>query len=112
MKIEAGNTEQGSRLYGRHFDHTDALVSKISRESINALKAHFADQMSKDDWRLVRFAVQRGECPGGWVCEWRHCVCGLTLCSALVVCCCAGGEAEEGVWCQLMFAVSSYESMT
>lgn len=53
MKIEACNTEQGSRLYGRHFDHTDPLISKISRESINALKAHFADQMSKEDWRLV-----------------------------------------------------------
>lgn len=96
MKIEAGNTEQGSRLYGRHFDHTDALVSKISRESINALKAHFADQMSKDDWRLVRFAGGRGEREGAYGGR-------LTLCSALVVCCCAaGGEAEEGVWCQLM----------
>jgi hypothetical protein len=53
MKIEAMNTEQGSRMFGRHFDHTDQLVSKISRESINALKAFFTDQMSKEDWRLV-----------------------------------------------------------
>lgn len=30
-----------------------AQVSRISRESINALKAHFADEMTKDDWRLV-----------------------------------------------------------
>lgn len=60
MKIEAGNAEQQSRLYGRHFDHTDQLVSKISRESINALKAHFADQMTKDDWRLVSFRRGRG----------------------------------------------------
>ena len=28
-------------------------VSRISRESINALKACFADEMTKDDWRLV-----------------------------------------------------------
>jgi translation initiation factor 5B len=42
-----------SRLYGRHFDHTDALISRISRESIDALKSHFAEEMTKDDWRLV-----------------------------------------------------------
>jgi translation initiation factor 5B len=53
MKIEGQNAVEQSRLYGRHFDHTDQLVSKISRESINALKSHFADEMSKDDWRLV-----------------------------------------------------------
>jgi hypothetical protein len=67
-------------MFGRHFDHTDHLISKISRESINALKAHFADQMSKDDWRLVRGGHPlwgwsgghghvpcggRGGCPGG-----------------------------------------------
>lgn len=40
-------------MFGRHFDHTDQLVSKISRESINALKAHFADELTKEDWRLV-----------------------------------------------------------
>ena len=28
-------------------------VSRISRESINALKEFFADEMGKDDWRLV-----------------------------------------------------------
>lgn len=40
-------------MYGRHFDHNDQLMSKITRESINALKSHFADEMTKDDWRLV-----------------------------------------------------------
>jgi translation initiation factor 5B len=53
MKIEGTNAEQQARMYGRHFDHKDALMSKISRESINALKSHFADEMTKDDWRLV-----------------------------------------------------------
>jgi hypothetical protein len=53
MKIEAGTTDEKSRLYGRHFDHTDQLVSKISRESIDALKQFFADEMTKDDWRLI-----------------------------------------------------------
>eukprot|EP00798_Chlamydomonas_sp_ICE-L_P031196 gene31196-6343_t len=57
MKIESQNGEQGSRLYGRHFDFNDPIVSRITRESINALKEHFADEMTKDDWRLglVRF---------------------------------------------------------
>jgi hypothetical protein len=49
----AGNAIEQSRMYGRHFDHNDQLVSKITRESINALKSHFADEMTKDDWRLV-----------------------------------------------------------
>jgi hypothetical protein len=53
-----GNPTEQSRMYGRHFDHNDQLVSKISRESINALKAHFADEMTKDDWRLVRAAPE------------------------------------------------------
>lgn len=51
----AGNAIEQSRMFGRHFDHTDQLVSKISRESINALKAHFADEMGKEDWRLVSY---------------------------------------------------------
>ena len=53
MKIEGTNATEQSRTYGRHFDHNDQLVSKISRESINALKSHFQDDMNKDDWRLV-----------------------------------------------------------
>lgn len=31
----------------------DELVSKISRKSIDLLKEHFRDDLSKDDWRLV-----------------------------------------------------------
>lgn len=53
MKIESTNPEEAARLYGRHFDHTDALISKISRESIDVLKQMFRDEMTKDDWRLV-----------------------------------------------------------
>jgi hypothetical protein len=41
MKIEATNPTEQSRMYARHFDHTDQLVSRISRESIDALKLHF-----------------------------------------------------------------------
>lgn len=39
--------------YGRHFDHHDKLVSRITRDSIDILKQHFRDDLSKDDWKLV-----------------------------------------------------------
>ena len=29
------------------------VYSRISRESIDALKSHFKDELSNDDWRLV-----------------------------------------------------------
>jgi len=41
------------KLYGRHFDHTDAVVSKISRESIDACKQFFRDDLTKADWKLM-----------------------------------------------------------
>ncbi|GFH31344.1 uncharacterized protein HaLaN_30369, partial [Haematococcus lacustris] len=47
------STAETSRVYGRHFDYNDLLMSHISRESIDALKSHFMDDMTKDDWRLV-----------------------------------------------------------
>jgi translation initiation factor 5B len=53
VKIEATNSTEGSRLFGRHFVETDELCSKISRESINALKAHFRDEMTQPLWQLV-----------------------------------------------------------
>ena len=113
MKIEATNSTEATRLYGRHFDHKvrtaadvsyrllhgkycvgssdaiawmhcsqiqsrwgqefelracrqppagaqltsacvqDELVSRISRKSIDLLKEHFRDDMSKDEWRLI-----------------------------------------------------------
>lgn len=53
VKIRATSAEEAARLYGRHFDHNDELVSKISRDTIDALKAFFKDEMSKDDWKVV-----------------------------------------------------------
>ena len=41
------------KLYGRHFDHTDLLVSRITRESIDAVKEYFRDDMTKGDWQLM-----------------------------------------------------------
>jgi len=40
--------------YGRHFDHNDNLVSKLTRESIDLLKANFKDEMELEDWALVK----------------------------------------------------------
>ncbi|XP_062514621.1 eukaryotic translation initiation factor 5B-like [Corticium candelabrum] len=52
IKIEPlpGSTPE---LYGRHFTHEDLLVSRISRESIDAVKNYFRDDMQKSDWHLM-----------------------------------------------------------
>ncbi|UJR23336.1 hypothetical protein I4U23_026350 [Adineta vaga] len=52
IKIEAINREE-LKMYGRHFDHNDLLISKISRESIDILKAYFRQDMKSDYWKLV-----------------------------------------------------------
>lgn len=53
VKIESTNSTEASRLFGRHFDFQDEIVSKISRESINALKKFFRDEMTRLDWELI-----------------------------------------------------------
>ena len=50
VSIQSDDT---SVMYGRQFDHSSNLVSLISRESINALKQFFREDLAKDDWRLV-----------------------------------------------------------
>ncbi|XP_078078057.1 eukaryotic translation initiation factor 5B [Mustelus asterias] len=44
---------ESPKMYGRHFEATDFIVSKISRQSIDALKNWFRDEMQKSDWQLV-----------------------------------------------------------
>ncbi|XP_052893178.1 eukaryotic translation initiation factor 5B [Anopheles moucheti] len=41
------------KMYGRHFEETDMLVSKISRQSIDACKDYFRDDLLKSDWTLM-----------------------------------------------------------
>jgi len=41
------------KMFGRHFDETDMLVSRISRESIDACKNFFRDDLQKPDWQLM-----------------------------------------------------------
>ena len=38
---------------GRHFDEKSTYVSQITRNSIDALKQYFRDEMSQDDWKLI-----------------------------------------------------------
>jgi hypothetical protein len=40
-------------MFGRHFDDTNQMVSILTRDSIDALKTYFKDDLSKDDWKLV-----------------------------------------------------------
>ena len=53
MKVNSTTALESSRMYGRHFDDTDELVSRISRHSINLLKENYRDDLTKEDWQLV-----------------------------------------------------------
>ncbi|BHF58696.1 Translation Initiation Factor 5B [Sparganum proliferum] len=44
---------EAPKLFGRHFDQTDTLISKISRESIDIVKEFFRNDLNKEDWKLM-----------------------------------------------------------
>ncbi|XP_044253860.1 eukaryotic translation initiation factor 5B [Tribolium madens] len=52
IKIEPVPGE-APKMVGRHFEVTDMLVSKISRQSIDACKDYFRDDLVKTDWQLM-----------------------------------------------------------
>lgn len=52
IKIESTGSE-GPRQLGRHFEATDMLVSRITRESIDVVKEYFRDDLQKSDWQLI-----------------------------------------------------------
>ncbi|XP_046394214.1 eukaryotic translation initiation factor 5B [Ischnura elegans] len=52
VKIEAIPGE-APKMFGRHFDEKDLLISKISRQSIDACKDYFRDDLLKTDWQLM-----------------------------------------------------------
>ena len=52
IKIESISGDS-PKMFGRHFDHTDLLYSKISRPSIDAVKDYFREEMQKSDWQLM-----------------------------------------------------------
>ena len=45
---------QDKKALGRHFDESDTLISSIRRESIDAVKNYFRDDLSKADWKLMK----------------------------------------------------------
>jgi len=53
VKIEQ-NTAQSHITIGRHFEVSNQIYSKITRESIDTLKENFRDEMQKEDWELVK----------------------------------------------------------
>ncbi|KAI3648296.1 hypothetical protein MP228_006150 [Amoeboaphelidium protococcarum] len=42
------------RIFGRHFEENDELVSRITRKSIDILKEAFRSEVSKDEWLLIK----------------------------------------------------------
>ncbi|XP_062204137.1 eukaryotic translation initiation factor 5B-like [Phragmites australis] len=54
IKIMGENPQEKSRLYGRHFNANNDLLSQISRKSIDVLKEHYRDEMSDENWQLIR----------------------------------------------------------
>ncbi|XP_027366313.1 eukaryotic translation initiation factor 5B isoform X2 [Abrus precatorius] len=53
IKIVGSNPEEQQKMYGRHFEIDDELVSHISRRSIDILKTNYRDDLTMDEWRLV-----------------------------------------------------------
>jgi translation initiation factor IF-2 len=51
--IKVDNQENPNIAYGRQFDHTNILYSRISRESLNVLKEYYRQDCSKDDLSLL-----------------------------------------------------------
>jgi len=41
-------------MFGRHFDESNQICSLITRKSIDTLKEFFRDEMTMDDWKLVK----------------------------------------------------------
>lgn len=50
VKIEGPNQP----LYGRHLEEKDILYSLVSRESIDTLKEFYREDVSMDEWNLIK----------------------------------------------------------
>ena len=51
IKIEPMGGDK--KLFGRHFDADDEVLSRITRKSIDAVKTYFKEDLKKPDWRLM-----------------------------------------------------------
>ncbi|KAJ1645876.1 eukaryotic translation initiation factor 5B [Coemansia asiatica] len=45
---------ENPKTYGRQFDDNDQILSHMSRKSIDVLKSTFRDDLSKEEWMLVK----------------------------------------------------------
>ena len=50
VKIEGNNQP----LYGRQLEEKDTLYSEVSRQSIDVLKEFYRDEVSKEEWGVVK----------------------------------------------------------
>ncbi|XP_047332266.1 eukaryotic translation initiation factor 5B-like [Impatiens glandulifera] len=53
IKITGSNSDEQQKMFGRHFEMEDELVSHISRRSIDVLKTNYRDDLSMEEWKLV-----------------------------------------------------------
>ncbi|THV00551.1 hypothetical protein K435DRAFT_818286 [Dendrothele bispora CBS 962.96] len=53
VKIEHA-VYQSAKMFGRHFDDKDELLSHITRQSIDVLKASFKADVSNEEWLLIK----------------------------------------------------------
>jgi len=53
IKIKA-LSDKTNYTAGRTFEETDQLYASISRRTIDCLKENFRDEMSEQDWDLIR----------------------------------------------------------
>ncbi|KIK55367.1 hypothetical protein GYMLUDRAFT_76583 [Collybiopsis luxurians FD-317 M1] len=65
VKIEHA-VYQSAKMYGRHFDDKDEILSHITRQSIDVLKSSFRTDVSNEEWLLIK-ALKPGSEEGGVV---------------------------------------------
>ncbi|KAG6918499.1 hypothetical protein DXG01_013859 [Tephrocybe rancida] len=53
VKIEHA-VYQSAKMFGRHFDDKDEILSHISRQSIDVLKTSFKADVSMEEWHLIK----------------------------------------------------------
>ncbi|KAF8803929.1 hypothetical protein BYT27DRAFT_7259912 [Phlegmacium glaucopus] len=53
VKIEHA-VYQSAKMFGRHFDEKDEVLSHITRQSIDVLKTSFKADVSNEEWLLIR----------------------------------------------------------
>ncbi|CAI9787089.1 unnamed protein product [Fraxinus pennsylvanica] len=61
IKIVSSSSDEQQKMFGRHFEIEDELVSRISRTSIDVLKTNYRDDLSNEEWRLLDERTQLKE---------------------------------------------------